>query len=362
MSALMEGKVPGGLGVSSGREVVAESCISHTVVMGAGGVWVLGLVTVKLPGKVRLMIAVVFPGQGSQAPGMGQDLYSNDTYARQVFDEVERATGVNIAKLCFESDEETLRETQNAQLALYTCGLAAYTALRQAKTDLKPVAMAGHSVGEYAALAAAGVVSVEDGARLVQKRGDLMARAGSLRPGTMAAVLGMDRDSVETALKSVDGFGTVVVANDNCPGQLVISGDIDAVQAASATLKERGAKRVLPINVSGAFHSPLMEESAKAMREHLNQVIFREGEVPVYSNVTTEPGSDWPELLEQQLKSPVRWTECMQAMIAAGADTFIECGNGEVLTGLLRRVDKEKTGLRVLDTATRDETIAALGG
>ncbi len=306
------------------------------------------------------MVAVIFPGQGSQAPGMGLDLYREDTFARQVFDEVERATGVDIAKLCFETDEETLRQTQNAQLALYTCGLAAWTALKAAVPALSPVAMAGHSVGEYAALAAAGVLSVEDGARLVQRRGDLMARAGSLRPGSMAAVLGLDRECVDRALSGVKS-GTVVVANDNCPGQLVISGDLDALPEASALCTELGAKRVLPINVSGAFHSPLMDESAAAMRGHLDEVVFHDGSIPVYSNVTTDIGTNWPDLLEKQLMNPVRWTESMQALLAKGVTTFIECGNGEVLSGLMKRIDKSATSIKVVDTVTRDVAVSTLG-
>lgn len=290
---------------------------------------------------------------------MGRDLYLHDTYARQVFDEVERATGTSMESLCFETDEETLRQTQNAQLALYACGLAAWTSLKNVMSDLKPVAMAGHSVGEYAALAAAGVISVEDGARLVQRRGQLMAKAGADRPGTMAAVLGMDRAAVESGLASISS-GTVVVANDNCPGQLVISGDIDAVQEASVKLKECGAKRVLPINVSGAFHSPLMESSAAAMGETLRGATFHEGDTPVYSNVTAQVGHDWPDLLERQLKSQVRWTESVQAMVGAGVTTFVECGSGEVLTGMLRRITSDAKGLRVTDTVTRDEVVAAL--
>lgn len=315
----------------------------------------------NLRGYLPGMVAVVFPGQGSQAPGMGQDLYSQDTYARQVFDEVGRATGVDIAQLCFETDEATLRQTQNAQLALYTCGLAAYTALQKAMPALKISAFAGHSVGEYAALAAAGILSVEDGARLVQKRGDLMSRAGNLRPGSMAAVLGLDVETVNRALAGVTG-GQVVVANDNCPGQLVISGDVDALQEASAKCTELGAKRILPLNVSGAFHSPLMEDSAAAMRTFLDQVQFHDGAIPVFSNVTAEPGSGWGDLLERQLKSPVRWTESVQSMLCAGVTTFVECGNGEVLSGLLRRIDKDANSLKVVDTATRDMAVEALGG
>lgn len=307
------------------------------------------------------MVAVVFPGQGSQKPGMGEELYHHNTFARQVFDQVETATGVNVANLCFNSDEQTLRQTQNAQLALYTCSLAAYFALKDRCPDVEVKGMAGHSVGEYAALAAAGIVSLESGAKLVQRRGDIMARAGQLRPGGMAAVLGLNRAEIESALATVSN-GVVVVANDNCPGQLVISGDLDAIAEATALLNERGARRVLPLNVSGAFHSPLMEESAEAMRIALDETPFHPSAIPVYSNVTSQPGSDWPDLLERQLKSPVQWTGTMEQMISDGFEIFIECGAGEVLLGLLRRVDKDKTGLRVMDSATLDETASALGG
>ncbi len=290
---------------------------------------------------------------------MGQDLFHQRSSARQVFERVQDATGIDIARLCFDSDEETLRKTQNAQIALYTCGLAAYHSLLEECSELPITAAAGHSVGEYAALATAGAFSIEAGAKLVQKRGDLMSRAGNLRPGTMAAVLGLERSALEDALRQVKS-GIVVVANDNCPGQLVISGDIDAVQEATAIASDRGAKRVLPLSVSGAFHSPLMEESAESMRVALEQTSWSQTQIPVYSNVTAEPGTTWTDLLEQQLKSPVQWTETIQTMIDAGIHTFIECGAGEVLTGLLRRIDKSAVGLRVLDSATLSETCQSL--
>lgn len=291
---------------------------------------------------------------------MGADLYAKDPYARQVFDEVESATGLNVATLCFESDEETLRETQNAQIALYTCSLAAYYAFRGAEPGVEAEAFAGHSVGEYAALAAAGVLSVAEGARLVRRRGEIMASAGKSRPGTMAAVLGLERDTIEAVCACVAPSGVCVLANDNCPGQMVISGDIDAVQAASAKLSEKGAKRVIPLNVSGAFHSPLMEQPAAQMAEALGSATFNPGHAPVYSNVTARPGSDWPTLLEQQLKSLVRWTESVQAMVADGFSIQVECGSGDVLKGLLRRIDKDTTGLTVVDTATLEATVATL--
>lgn len=310
------------------------------------------------------MLAIVFPGQGSQKPGMGQELFEAHAVVQDVFGSVQRATAVDIARLCFESDEETLRQTQNAQLALFTCGVAAFRVL-STTAEIQPMAMAGHSVGEYAALAAAGVLSVEDGARLVQRRGDLMARSGNLRKGGMAAVLGLEANALSALCAEVSKPDSVVViANDNCPGQLVISGDADAVQRASELATERGAKRVLPLNVSGAFHSPLMEEPAKAMGEALDPSLFHPSGGPaVYSNVTADrvdEAGEWPSLLERQLKSPVRWTESVQAMIRDGVTTFIECGSGEVLCGLIRRVSKEVQTLAVYDLASLEKTVGSL--
>lgn len=304
------------------------------------------------------MVAIVFPGQGSQRPGMGQDLYAAYPVARGVFEEVSESVGTDVAFLCFESSEESLRQTQNAQLALFTCGVAAYRAL-----EVMPAAFAGHSVGEYAALVAAEVVSLGDGARLVRRRGEVMASAGNLRSGTMAAVLGLEREELEAVCAAVEG--TCVIANDNCPGQLVISGDVNAVQAASALAVERGAKRALPLNVSGAFHSPLMEEPARDMAVALSQVEFRSGIAPVYSNVTARPVADaaqWPDLLERQLKSPVLWTDSVRSMLAGGVTSFVECGAGEVLSGLIRRIDRESRCFRVVDSATLEDTRAALSG
>lgn len=308
------------------------------------------------------MVAVIFPGQGSQKPGMGQELYENVHAARDVFKAVQSATMADIAAICFQSDEETLRQTQNAQLALYTCGLAAYQAIRPSLPER--VVFAGHSVGEYAAIVAAGAVHAEIGAKLVQKRGDLMSRAGSLRPGTMAAVLGMERDALAQACADASTADEVaVIANDNCPGQLVISGDVAAVERAGKLASERGAKRVLPLNVSGAFHSPLMEDSAQAMGEALRLASWHPQTAAVYANVTAAPVSDsgeWAGLLEAQLKSPVRWTESVERMIADGVDTFIECGAGEVLGGLVKRISKEVRTLKVHDMASLAEAQDAL--
>jgi [acyl-carrier-protein] S-malonyltransferase len=297
------------------------------------------------------MIAVVFPGQGSQRPGMGKELAELHP-GKTVFGEVSDAVGTDVLRLCTESDEDTLRQTQNAQLALFTCGMAAYAVIAD-QLSASVAAMAGHSVGEYAAVAAAGAVSIADAARLVKRRGELMAQSGVTAPGTMAAVLGLERDALHEVCEQTEGI--VVIANDNCPGQLVISGQVEAVKRASEGAVAKGAKRVLPLNVSGAFHSPLMASGAKELALALASVSWSQPRVPVFSNVTAQPvqsASEIPELLSRQLESPVRWTESVLAMRAAGIERFVECGAGEVLIGLLKRIDREAKGVAVHDLAT----------
>ncbi len=283
---------------------------------------------------IKFMIAALFPGQGSQAPGMGKSFFDHSAASRDVFQRISEAVGRNLQEICFEFDEETLRQTDNAQIALFTASLAAYAAYQTSgkSADL----FAGHSIGEYAALVASGCIPLAVGAKLVQKRGELMAAAKS---GGMAAVLGLDIPAIEEALKQVEG--TVVVANDNCPGQVVISGDATAVIEAVPVLQSAGAKRVLPLNVSGAFHSPLMQDAADEFALSLAQVEFMAGRV--VSNVTASEVTDanqWAGLLETQLRGRVRWTESVQTMIAMGTTEFIEFGNGEVLCGMLKRIDK----------------------
>lgn len=293
------------------------------------------------------MLAAVFPGQGSQFPGMGADWFRRPDLS-ELIAELNEAAGRDLEALCLQSDEATLRETQNAQLALFVCGVLAYRALG-VQADI----FAGHSIGEYAALVSAGILSPADGVRLVKRRGELMASAGKDRPGTMAAVLGLDRSALEDICAGV-AEGVVVIANDNCPGQLVISGDVSAVGAAGERAKEAGAKRVLPLNVSGAFHSPLMADSAREMGKALGEVSFTAGGV-VYSNVLAAPNADpakWADLLERQLENPVRWTESVEAMAAAGADVFVECGAGEVLCGLVRRIASGAKTMKVCDEAS----------
>lgn len=296
------------------------------------------------------MIAAIFPGQGSQKPGMARELVANLPEAREVFDTISAALSLDLQKLCFDTDEETLRKTENAQIALFASSVAAYKTLNRG--DL----FAGHSVGEYAALVCSGVLTVEEGAKLVQTRGQIMATSGQDRAGTMAAVLGLDRQELEAVCKASSNADEVaVIANDNCPGQLVISGDTAAVLRASAAATEAGAKRVIPLNVSGAFHSPLMEVPAKKMGDALRSASFTDG-ISVIANVTAEPEtSGWPNLLELQLKSPVRWTETVQKMVTLGATTFVEYGVGEVLCGLVRRISREVATCAVYDLASLEK-------
>lgn len=291
---------------------------------------------------------------------MGKNLADTYSQAMDVFVQVSDATGIDVCRLCWEADEETLRQTHNAQIALFSCSLAAWACLQHRLPALVRV-VAGHSVGEYAALVAAGVYTVEEGANLVRTRGVLMNAAGTSAPGTMAAVLGLSRELLEQACEQVEGI--VVIANDNCPGQLVISGEVDAVEKAGFAANAMGAKRVIPLNVSGAFHSPLMAAAAARMRAALEPITPRAPHLAVYANVSSEPVSDasqWPDLLERQLCSPVRWTESVEHMVRDGVTGFVECGVGDVLSGLIRRIDKTVPTQRVSDAETLEQTSAAL--
>lgn len=312
-----------------------------------------------------MALAVVFPGQGAQEPGMGKDLFHARSEARDVFARVSEAVGVDMEALCFHTDAEVLRRTENAQIALYTVSMAALSCLRshingKVRLDL----LAGHSVGEYAAVAAHGSITLEDGAKLVRRRGELMAEAGRRIPGTMAAILGLDREVLEACLAGVQG--TVVVANDNCPGQIVISGEVEAVAAAGEAAAAAGAKRVIPLNVSGAFHSPLMNEASEHLFDGLTLDFKSTSDTgPVYSNVTAEAvgrESAFPDLLHRGLRSPVRWTESVQNMIRDEATTFIECGSGTVLSGLIKRIDRGVQCLGVRDMDSLEQCVAAVRG
>ena len=288
-------------------------------------------------------VAYVFPGQGAQHPGMGRDLYDAYTSAREVFDLADEVLGFPLTELCFEGDEAELTETQNAQPALLTMSMACLVAAREEQDGAFPCAAyaAGHSLGEYSALCAANALEFPAALRLARRRGELMAEAGRARPGSMAAVIGASDEVVAEAARE----NGVYVANYNCPGQVAISGDAEVMDAARRNIKgmrDRGVKLVLPMQVSGAFHSPLMAPAAAGLERALDQADFRDPHVPVVGNTAAQVISTADEArdeLKAQLTSSVQWTRSVQAMVADGVDTFIEIGAGTVLKGLIARID-----------------------
>lgn len=281
------------------------------------------------------MKAYVFPGQGSQFPGMAKDLYEGSADVRKMFDRADEILGFCITDIMFNGTAEDLKQTKVTQPAVFLHSVA----LALSQPDFKPDMVAGHSLGEFSALVAAGAMDFEDGLRLVSIRANAMQKACELVPGTMAAVLALDSDKIEAICAQVEG--TVVAANYNCDGQVVISGERDAVDKACVLLKEAGARRALPLPVGGAFHSPLMQPAAAELAEGIEKTAFREPICPVYQNVTALPATD-PEQIKAnllaQLTSPVRWTQTVKNMLADGADCFIESGPGKVLQGLVSKI------------------------
>ena len=283
--------------------------------------------------------AFIFPGQGAQYVGMGKDLYDQFPEAREVFDAADSILRFPLSKLCFEGPEEELVLTANTQPALFVTSMACLRLLE--KHDIKPDVTAGHSIGEYAALVAAGVLEFEDALPLVRKRGELMQEAGRKRPGTMAAIIGLDADEVELACSRADDIGIVDVANYNSPGQVVISGEVKAVEAASQYAKEMGARKVIPLSVSGAFHSRLMADAAEKLAIELNRPCFDNADIPVVANVTADFVYDVDEIrdcLERQIAGSVRWQESVARMVDDGVTLFVELGAGKVLSGLIKRI------------------------
>lgn len=303
----------------------------------------------------------LFPGQGAQYVGMGQDLYDATGAARSVFDRANKALGVNLTRLCFEGPEEDLVKTVNAQPAILTHSVAAWTLLDE--EGLKPSAVAGHSVGEYSALVAAGALAFEDAVRLVRRRGELMYEAGLRRPGTMSAVVGLTEAVVSEMCERARARGLVQVANLNSPEQIVISGSVEGVEEAERLAAEGGAKRVVRLDVSGAFHSALMEEAADGLGQALSGVEFSAPRVPLVTNVEGKAIVDGRSLrraLERQLTSPVRWVECMRTLIREGCGTFVELGPGRVLSGLMRRIDRGSAVHAVGDVASFEKLAKSL--
>ena len=286
------------------------------------------------------MKAFVFPGQGAQFVGMGKDLYENNPVAKEMFDKANEILGFNITDLMFNGTDEDLRQTKVTQPAIF---LHSVILAKTMGDDFNPDMVAGHSLGEFSALVAAGALSFEDGLRLVSARAQAMQKACEKTPSTMAAVLALPDARVEELCASVTE-GVVVPANYNCPGQIVISGSIEGVDAACAKMLEDGAKRALKLKVGGAFHSPLMEPARAELADAIAHTDFHAPKCPVYQNVNAEPQTD-PETIKKnliaQLTAPVRWTQTIQNMIAAGADTFVEVGPGAVLQGLVKKISSE---------------------
>ena len=309
-----------------------------------------------------MKLAFLFPGQGAQAVGMGRALAESHPAARAVFETADRTLGFAFSALLWSGPEDELRKTHNAQPALLTHSIAALRLVEAA--GIAPAWVAGHSLGEYSACVASGALGFEDALRLTRRRGELMYQAGLDRPGTMAAILGLGARQVEAACAEAAPAGTVCAANFNAPGQVVISGEIAAVARASELALEAGAKRAIRLEVSGAFHSPLMSSASDGLSKTLDAVTLRDGRCPLIANVSARPVQRAEEIraaLKAQLLSPVRWEESMAKLAALGAEGFVEIGTGRVLRGLLKGVAPEAVRHGVEDPASLAATLAALG-
>jgi [acyl-carrier-protein] S-malonyltransferase len=329
-------------------------------------------------------VAFLFPGQGSQAIGMGADVYAASAAGRQVFETVDEALGFSLSTLCFQGPDETLRETINAQPAIVTVSLALLAALQETlsphnsswSNPLVPNYTAGHSVGEYAALVAAGALDLKSAAMLVRERGRLMHHEGSVCPGGMAAVIGMDAEPLQAvcqeatsqALASQEagehpGRGRVIIANFNAPGQIVISGEQHALNLAMELAKTRGAKRVIPLAVSGAFHSPVMQPAASGLAQVIATTQVQDARIPIISNITAQPltgAQDIREELAEQISSSVQWIRTLEYLVQAGVSVFIEIGPGQALTGMIKRISKGVTTVTISSMVDIEKASASL--
>ena len=293
-------------------------------------------------------IAYVFPGQGSQIVGMGQELYQSSREAKQVFEEADQALQFSLSRLCFEGPEKELRETINAQPAILTVSIACLMAASEINGTMKPAIVAGHSVGEYTAMVAANVLEFADAVRLVRERGRLMQEAGKARPGGMAAIIGLDETTVEEICMETGAQ----IANINCSGQVVVSGPKAAVAHSIDLAQSRGAVGAVPLEVSAAFHTVLMEPTVEGMARAISQLNFRPPEVPIVANSTAKPVTTIDEVKEeilQQLCHCVQWQPSVEYMVEAGVSTFIEIGPGVVLSKLIKRISRQVQVLNMGD-------------
>ena len=310
-----------------------------------------------------MKLAFLFPGQGAQAVGMGRSLAETFPEARETFATADRVLGFPLSQICWNGPAEELKKSVNTQPALLTHSVAAWRLVES--SGLVPVAVAGHSLGEYSACVAAGALSFEDALMLTRTRGRLMVEAGLARPGAMAALLGLSREDAEAVCAEASAVGLVRVANLNTPGQVVISGEPAAVDAACERARGRGARRAIRLEVSGAFHSPLMEPAARGLAEALGRVAFRDARCPVISNAWARPVQKSAEIrqaLEEQLLATVRWEETIRLLLAQGVEGFVELGTGKVLRGLLRAIEPGAASWNVEDLDSLAAARGALSG
>jgi [acyl-carrier-protein] S-malonyltransferase len=309
--------------------------------------------------KANSNLALVFPGQGSQRVGMGKDFYENYASSRAVFQQAEDRLGFSLSRLCFEGPEEKLKETANAQPAIVTVSLAVLEGLKESGFLEKlsvPAFTAGHSLGEYAALAASGALSISDAIYLARRRGELMAQAAQSNPGAMAAIIGLE----EKELCDICSTTGASIANYNCPGQLVISGSEQSIDESIRLATEKGARRAVPLAVSGAFHTPLMRSAAVGLAGVIEELSFKDPVVPIVGNTTACPLNSATEIKKElidQLTNSVRWQESVEYMIGKGITTFLEIGPGKVLSGLIKRINRDIKLYNVEDS----QTFTALG-
>ena len=304
-------------------------------------------------------IVFVFPGQGSQSVGMGKDLYENFDSAKNVFDTADKVLGKSITTICFEGPDEDLKQTVNTQPSIVTMSIAALEAFRS-QLNIEPFATAGHSLGEYCAMYASGVMDLETTLKAIQKRADLM---GATKGGTMAAILNAPEGSLENALKEASSVGYVDVANYNSPAQVVITGDEEAVAKAGELLSQAGARRVVPLAVSGAFHSRFMEDAGHEFADFVSELNLKDAQIPVFTNVdaeSTTSADDFRAKMPRQIYSSVHWTQTIENMAGEGVDTIIEIGPGKVLSGLVKKINPSIKTYNIYDKESLESTVNAL--